>query len=99
MRQIDIALAYFPHNSGTTLTEHLYMVYPCITYSDRLSVGKIGASILETLGHRKWIDTLEEEYVEKAVALASDPQKYTTFVRTLYRKVWLSYIDVLIKEK
>ena len=50
MRQIDIALDPFPHNSGTTLTEHLYMGNPFITYSNRPSVGKIGASILTTLG-------------------------------------------------
>ena len=47
MRQIDIALDCFPHNSGTTLMEHLYMGNPFITYSNRPSVGKIGASILK----------------------------------------------------
>ena len=31
MRQIDIALDCFPHNSGTTLMEHLYMGNPFIT--------------------------------------------------------------------
>ena len=83
MRQIDIALDCFPHNSGTTLTEHLYMGNPFITYSNRPSVGKIGASILETLGHPEWIATSEEEYVEKAVALASDPQKLSTIRQNL----------------
>ena len=83
MRQIDIALDCFPHNSGTTLMEHLYMGNPFITYSDRPSVGKIGASILETLGHPEWIATSEEEYVEKAVALASDPQKLSTIRQNL----------------
>ena len=82
MRQIDIALDCFPHNSGTTLIEHLYMGNPFITYSNRPSVGKIGASILTSLGHPEWIATSEEEYVEKAVALASDPQNYPPFVRT-----------------
>ena len=51
MRQIDIALDCFPHNSGTTLTEHLYMGNPFITYSNRPIMVKIGASIIETLGH------------------------------------------------
>ena len=83
MRQIDIALDCFPHNSGTTLMEHLYMGNPFITYSNRPSVGKIGASILETLGHPEWIATSEEEYVEKAVALASDPQKLSTIRQNL----------------
>ena len=83
MRQIDIALDCFPHNSGTTLMEHLYMGNPFITYSNRPSVGKIGASILTTLGHPEWIATSEEEYVEKAVALASDPQKLSSIRQNL----------------
>ena len=83
MRQIDIALDCFPHNSGATLMEHLYMGNPFITYSHRPSVGKIGASILTTLGHPEWIATSEEEYVEKAVALASDPQKLSTIRQNL----------------
>ena len=32
MRQIDIALDCFPHNSGTTLIEHLFMGNPFITF-------------------------------------------------------------------
>ena len=83
MRQIDIALDCFPNNSGTTLFEHLYMGNPFITYSHRPSVGKIGASILTTLGHPEWIATSEEEYVEKAVTLASDPQKLSTIRQNL----------------
>ena len=83
MRQIDIALDPFPHNSGTTLIEDLYMGNPFITYSNRPSVGKIGASILTTLGHPEWIATSEQEYVEKAVALASDPHKLSTIRQTL----------------
>ena len=83
MRQIDIALDCFPHNSGTTLLEHLYMGNPFITYSNRPSVGKIGASILSTLGHPEWIATSEEEYVDKAVALASDPQKLSIIRQNL----------------
>ena len=83
MRQIDIALDPFPHNSGTTLIEHLYMGNPFITYSNRPSVGKIGASILTTLGHPEWIATSEQEYVEKAVALASDPHKLSTIRQNL----------------
>ena len=47
MRQIDIALDCFPHNSGTTLIEHLYMGNPFITYSNRPSVGELGLAFLQ----------------------------------------------------
>ena len=72
MRKIDIALDCFPHNSGTTLIEHLYMGNPFITFSNRPSVGRIGASILTSVGRSEWITYSEEEYVDKAVNLAFD---------------------------
>ena len=85
MRQIDIALDCFPHNSGTTLIEHLYMGNPFITYANRPSVGKIGASILTALGRQEWIAYSEQEYVNKVVALATDTEKLTT-IRSSLRK-------------
>ena len=72
MREIDIALDCFPHNSGTTLLEHLYMGNPFVTYCNRASVGKIGASFLNTLGHKDWIAKSEKEYSDKVVLLASN---------------------------
>lgn len=70
MRNIDIGLDCFPHNSGTTLFETLYMGIPFITLADRPSVGRLGSSILEGLGHPEWIAQSEDEYIEMAVALA-----------------------------
>jgi len=75
MRKTDICLDCFPHNSGTTLAEHLYMGIPYITLADRPSVGLIGGGILIGVGHPEWIAKTEDEYVEIAVALASDLPK------------------------
>ena len=87
MRQIDIALDCFPHNSGTTLMEHLYMGNPFITFSNRPGVGKIGSSILCTLGHSEWVATSEEEYIQKAVNLASDIEKLNIIRGSLRKKM------------
>ena len=72
LRDIDIALDCFPHNSGTTLFESLYMGLPYVTLAGRPSVGRLGSSILIGVGHPEWIAHTEDEYVEKCVALASD---------------------------
>jgi len=72
LRRTDIGLDCFPHNSGTTLFEMLYMGVPCVTLAGRPSVGRLGSAILEGVGHEEWIAATEEAYVEKAVALASD---------------------------
>jgi len=75
LRGMDIGLDCFPHNSGTTLFESLYMGVPYITLAGRPSVGRLGSSILHGVGHEEWIAQSEEEYVEKAVALAADRAK------------------------
>jgi len=72
MRKIDIGLDCFPHNSGTTLFESLYMGIPYITLASRPSMGLLGSSILEGAGHPEWIAKTEQEYIDKAVALAAD---------------------------
>jgi predicted O-linked N-acetylglucosamine transferase (SPINDLY family) len=72
LRQADISLDCFPHNSGTTLLESLYMGVPYVTLSQRPGVGRLGAAILHGAGHPEWVATSVEEYVNKAVALAAD---------------------------
>ncbi|NVZ10284.1 tetratricopeptide repeat protein [Allochromatium humboldtianum] len=72
LRNMDIGLDCFPHNSGTTLHETLYMGVPFITLADRPSVGRIGSSILTGIGHPEWIANTEKEYVDKAIMLADD---------------------------
>ncbi|MFA5234900.1 MAG: tetratricopeptide repeat protein [Sulfurimonas sp.] len=72
LRKIDIGVDCFPHNSGTTLFETLYMGIPYVTLLGRPSVGRLGSSILHGLGRDEWIAKSEEEYVEKLVAIAGD---------------------------
>jgi predicted O-linked N-acetylglucosamine transferase (SPINDLY family) len=72
LRGMDIGLDCFPHNSGTTLFESLYMGVPFVTLAGRPSVGRLGSSILTGLGHPEWIAASEAEYVAKVVALAGD---------------------------
>lgn len=72
LRSLDIGLDCFPHNSGTTLFETLYMGVPYVTLAGRPSVGRLGSSILTGVGHPEWIANTEEEYVDKVVALAED---------------------------
>jgi predicted O-linked N-acetylglucosamine transferase (SPINDLY family) len=72
LRQIDIGLDCFPHNSGTTLFESLHMGVPFVTWADRPGLGCLGSAILHGAGHPEWVARSEEEYIDKAVALAAD---------------------------
>jgi predicted O-linked N-acetylglucosamine transferase (SPINDLY family) len=70
--RIDIMLDCFPHNSGTTLFEGLYMGVPFITRRDRVSMGRLGATIARGLNRTEWIADTDEDYIVKALTLASD---------------------------
>lgn len=72
LRATDIGLDCFPHNSGTTLVEGLYLGVPQITLADRPSVGRIGSTLINAAGHPEWIAHSEEDYIAKAVDLAGD---------------------------
>ena len=71
-QNVDIVLDCFPHNSGTTTCEALWMGLPVVTLSDRPSVGRFGAAILAAIGQTGWIAHTHDDYVECAVALAQD---------------------------
>ncbi|MCK7581389.1 MAG: hypothetical protein MZV65_41000 [Chromatiales bacterium] len=87
LRGIDISLDCFPHNSGTTLIESLYMGVPFVTLAARPSVGRIGSMILTGAGHPEWIANSEADYVEKAIALASDLERLATTRANLRTKL------------
>jgi protein O-GlcNAc transferase len=72
LAQMDIALDCFPHNSGTTLYESLWMGLPVVSLRDRPSMGRVGALILHGMGRDEWIADTEQDYLDKLVALASD---------------------------
>jgi len=72
LEKIDVGLDCFPHNSGTTLIETLFMGIPFVTLADRPPVGRLGSSIAGAAGHPEWIAYSEMEYAEKVLTLAHD---------------------------
>ncbi len=92
-QKIDIQLDAFPAGSGTTATEGLFMERPVIALKSRPPMGRFAHAQLSALG----IDEIcgadsQEEYIEKAVALASDPVRLATIcngMRDRMQKSWL----------
>ncbi|WMW82227.1 tetratricopeptide repeat protein [Undibacterium cyanobacteriorum] len=87
LRKIDIGLDCFPHNSGTTLLETLFMGIPFVTLQERPSVGRIGSSVLVGAGHPEWIARTEEEYAQKALILAHDIGGLANMRRTMRQEM------------
>lgn len=70
---IDIALDTFPYNGGTTSMDAIWMAVPLLTKFEDTFLSRCGKSINSNLGLTDWICKTEDEYVEKAIKFANDP--------------------------
>ncbi|ACM19013.1 TPR domain protein [Geotalea daltonii FRC-32] len=70
---VDIALDTFPFPGGTTTCEALWMGVPVVAMSGVTFAERQAISLLANAGHREWIATSEEEYMEIVLDLAADP--------------------------
>ena len=75
--KVDIALDPFPYNGTTTTCEALWMGVPVVTLRGERHSGRVGASILTRIGLPELIAATENDYVAKAVALATDIEHLT----------------------
>jgi len=70
--RVDVALDTFPYNGTTTTCEALWMGVPVISLIGDRHAARVGLSFLTAIGHPEWAAENEEDYIEKAVALAQD---------------------------
>lgn len=70
--QLDIALDTFPYPGGGTTCDALYMGIPVISFGNGSHGGDFGISLLKNIGLEACCASTVEEYIEKAVLLASD---------------------------
>jgi predicted O-linked N-acetylglucosamine transferase (SPINDLY family) len=73
--RVAIALDPWPYNGTTTTFDALWMGTPVITLRGDRHAARVGGTILEALGCPELIAESEEEYLEKAVVLATDPER------------------------
>ncbi len=71
----DIGLDSFPYNGTTTTCEALWMGVPVVTLCGDRHSARVGASILTQIGLENLIAENADDYVEKAVSLANDPDR------------------------
>ncbi len=82
-QDVDIALDTFPYHGTTTTCEAMYMGVPVIVLAGKTHVSRVGVSLLSSVGLEEFIAETEDEYVEKAVALAQQPERLAEVRRTL----------------
>lgn len=72
LHDFDMLLDSFPHSGGTMLVDALWMGVPTLTLAGRPPLGRIGSTFMMNLDLPEWIARDEADFVDKAVAFASD---------------------------
>lgn len=85
--EMDIALDSFPVGGATTTNDLLLMSVPVIAIHGQRLSHRVSANLLQLIGCPELITNSREEYIEKAIQLASDPdriQAYKTSIKDKY---------------
>ena len=80
---VDLLLDTYPYVGGGTTCDALYMGVPVISRYGRRHGTRFGYSLLMNIGLEELTAATEEEYIEKAVALAGD----TEILAALHRQI------------
>jgi predicted O-linked N-acetylglucosamine transferase (SPINDLY family) len=70
--EMDMLLDTFPYTGGTTTASALWMGVPTISLLGDTMLSRQGAMMLSCVGLNDWIAEDVDDYVDKAVQLASD---------------------------
>lgn len=81
--RMDIALDTMPYNGTTTTCEALWMGVPVVTMAGDHHAARVSTSILAHLGLPELIAKGQDDYVERALALALNPVRLADYRRSL----------------
>jgi len=85
--QMDIALDTFPYNGTTTTCEALWMGVPVVSFSGFRHAGRVGASLLTSIGLTECLGLNQAAYKEIAIALANAPEKLAELRQNLRQQM------------
>ena len=83
-KKVDIALDTFPYNGVTTSFEAIWMGAPVLTMAGYNFNSRCGESINKNLGMEQLIAKDEDDYIQKAVDLSSDKEKYINLRKSIF---------------
>ena len=85
--RVDLVLDTFPYPGGTTSVDALWMGTPVITLRGDRFLSRLGESIATNAGLVELIARDQGDYVDKAAALARDPERLARLRKDLHTRV------------
>jgi predicted O-linked N-acetylglucosamine transferase (SPINDLY family) len=74
LRTMDLFLDTLPYNAGTTASDALWAGLPVLTCAGRAFAGRMAASLLNAIQLPELVTSTRDEYEERAVQLAENPE-------------------------
>src|SRR6201999_4438736 len=84
----DLFLDTYPYNAGTVASDAIRMHLPMVTWSGEAFASRMAGRLLAALGANYGIGVTADEYVEKAVALATDRDRYDSYKALFPDEAW-----------
>jgi predicted O-linked N-acetylglucosamine transferase (SPINDLY family) len=88
----DLFLDTYPYNAGTVASDAIRMHLPLVTLSGQSFASRMAGRLLAALGGHDGIAVTEQDYVEKAVALATDRSRYDAYKALFTDEAWAATI-------
>jgi len=98
---VDIALDTYPYNGTTTTCQALLMGVPVISLMGHAHASRVGFDILSRLDLQFFAAKTPDEYIKKAIALASKPEALTKIRETMRQRLAASCLcnyEVITKD-
>ena len=88
----DLFLDTYPYNAGTVASDAIRMNVPLVTLSGQCFASRMAGRLLAALGAQDGIATTAADYVERAVALATDRARYDAYRSLFGKSAWANKI-------
>jgi len=86
-RLLDIALDPFPYNGGTTTCDAMWMGVPVVTLAGERFCGRMGTSLLHSVGLDEFVASTTDSDVGIATGLALDPERLANLRNSLRDRI------------
>jgi predicted O-linked N-acetylglucosamine transferase (SPINDLY family) len=88
----DLFLDTYPYNAGTVASDAIRMHLPVVTLSGQSFASRMAGRLLAAVGAHDGIATTAQDYVEKAVVLATNRDRYDAYKALFTDAAWAATI-------